>query len=802
MSLSTTKPASFVPVDICPRLAESALLLGQRMARCRFLIQGSELELSEVFAVDGMLPLFVDHAVRLPGDDGWQPVHGLVLNKKALMETESVLPSHPADMFAEQRWLGRLRAVMDAMNQRSDRNGGVVELDADYESWFARVQGREFKVFTDHAAASKHYREVAEAGNFPLPDLSVDSSAAVSREEVADYLAAPVADAIRKRQEAMRRPGIFLVKPAFFDFDQSLVDAIVRALTREDEPAPLCFSGKDAAKRELDPIVDRIASGGNVVMVSSVPAKLPPALRELTEHTLVIERYTADGLEQAIGDLYELPARPVIADEPWVAHVRPTDLLVNAYRSGSLVADIRQTVERRLALVAVQDAMPLDQMHGVAEAREWAEQLIEDIRLAEKGPLKGGIRWADVDKGALFAGPPGVGKTTIARAIAKACGLKFVNASAAAWQAAGTLDEHLSAMQASFREATEYAPSILFIDEVDSIGSREGFQGQNKQYHTEVVNALLQELDGFEGRNRVIVLAATNYAQNVDPALRRPGRLDRVIQISKPNVPGLKGIYAYHLGKAGHVLPEADIAQLARASLGLTGADIELFVRSAQRQLRRQSRQSLVMDDLMRQVFRTPTESQRRPITAAELRAIAIHEAGHATLLMTSHSRCRTINYISIVPRNDGSLGFVASSDPERLSETNQDALYEVAVMLAGRAAEALVLGHDQISSGAGGNTDRCDLAQATQRCVYLLTKQGAGSSSGLMWRDADIERDATLRQQVDAMLAEQYKVAQEILGKHRPEFDRLVEILLEKQEITGVELRALFGMDESVALG
>jgi ATP-dependent Zn protease len=443
-------------------------------------------------------------------------------------------------------------------------------------------------------------------------------------------------------------------------------------------------------------------------------------------------------------------------------------------------------------LLEVEDAISLDQLHGMPEAKEWARQLIEDIQLAEKGPLKGGISWNDVDKGALFEGPPGVGKTTIARAIAKSCGLKFISASAAAWQATGYLNNHLAAMRASFALASEYAPSLIFIDEIDSIGNRETFSGDSRQYQTEVVNALLQELDGFEGRQRIIVLAATNFAGNVDPALRRPGRLDRVLNIPYPNVDGLKGIYQHYLSKNPHTLSSDDFEHTARASLGLTGADVELFVRSARRDCRRNGRKEIAIGDLLRQVFRTPPQSLRQPISEAELHRTAIHETGHALMRLLDPDMREGLNYVSIVPRSDGTMGFVASFDPQRTVATSSRYLNNIAMTLAGRAAEAMIFGEENVSLGSGGATERCDLASATRQVEYLLTRQGLGSSSKLLWRNARIEDSAELREQANYILQEQYQRARQCLETHRTLFDSIVGILLTKQEVTGAELRQI----------
>ncbi len=238
---------------------------------------------------------------------------------------------------------------------------------------------------------------------------------------------------------------------------------------------------------------------------------------------------------------------------------------------------LRDRVEQRLQQVSPDDGPSLGELHGLGEARRIAEDLILDIQAA----LSGGISWSAVDKGMLLVGAPGTGKTTLARAIAKECGIKIVISSAARWQSAGYLDAHLRAMRADFAEARRYAPAILFLDEIDSIGNRETLQGHSAQYQTEVVNAMLEQVQGIVSNGSVILVGATNYPEKVDPALRRAGRLDQIVTIPLPNIDGLERIFEYHLAQLDDatVGPDVDPRVLAVLAFGLTGADVEFFVR-------------------------------------------------------------------------------------------------------------------------------------------------------------------------------------------------------------------------------
>ena len=319
---------------------------------------------------------------------------------------------------------------------------------------------------------------------------------------------------------------------------------------------------------------------------------------------------------------------------------------------------LRERVEQRLQQVSADDGPSLSELHGLGEARRVAEDLILDIQAA----LADRIPWSAVDKGMLLVGAPGTGKTTLAHAIAKECGIKIVISSAARWQSAGYLDAHLRAMRADFTEARRYAPAVLFLDEIDSIGNRETFQGHSAQYQTEVVNAMLEEVQGIVSSGSVILVAATNYPDKVDPALRRAGRLDQVVTIPLPSIEGLERIFEYHLSQLegeAKVGNDVDPRVLAVLAFGLTGADVEFFVRGAARRARHENR-PICQADLVAEVTRRPRRPDSVPqLGPADLHRVAVHEAGHALARVMSSSKGADLAFISIIPRMDGSLGFV-----------------------------------------------------------------------------------------------------------------------------------------------
>ena len=517
---------------------------------------------------------------------------------------------------------------------------------------------------------------------------------------------------------------------------------------------------------------------------------LPEPLRRHTD--LVLRLPTID--EETFETLFER----VIGGTPtkgwrkggtaWVKHLLHTDFehprRMRLPRTEALDF-IRGQVTERLVAVDPGQSLGLADLHGLGEARQFAEDLIADIHAAIAGQLP----WAQVDRGALLVGAPGTGKTTLARAIAKDCGVKFIQASASTWMAEGvSLGPHIQAIRRTFDEARDYAPSILFIDEIDSIGNRERFaEDKNSLYQTEVVNAVLEQMQGLDPAAPVFVIGATNHENMVDPALRRSGRMDRVIRIPRPNSDSLDHIYRHYLGALGSGIAigkDVDTRALGRLSVGLTGADVERIVRGASRRARK-ARRSMSQTDLMDEVTNKPRGTgELLRLTAADLERTAVHEAGHALAMFLSASKGADIGFVSIVPRDDGTLGFVAPFPDERVHLTRRDYEEQLDVFLAGRAAEELKYGPDEISSGAGQ-----DLQHATELVSRMVTKLGLGHGRGLLWSETMTAADLEL---AEGTLARSYE---RILGKLKAKEAKLAHLaaeLVARQELPGDEVRAM----------
>ena len=522
--------------------------------------------------------------------------------------------------------------------------------------------------------------------------------------------------------------------------------------------------------------------------------EVPEPLRRIADSTITFPQIDRRRFARIFEGVFR--AKPTAGwDVPgadWTHYLVPGDFHMArrlALGPDDALSVLKDRVEARLNRLTPDAGQRLADLHGLGEARQIAEDLIEDIRAAETEQ----IPWSAVDRGLLLIGLPGTGKTTLARAIANECGVKFVVASASRWQSAGYLDAHLRAMRADFAEARRYAPAILFIDEVDSIGSREQLSGGNAQYQTDVINALLEEIQGIDSTGSVIVIGATNYLEKVDPALRRAGRLDQVVEIPLPNIEGLEKIFGYYLSRyqadGGALAPDVDALALAELAFGLTAADVEFFVRGAARRARRENR-PLGQIDLVAEVTRRPRRPDSAPrLTAVERHRIAVHEAGHTVARLISSTQGEDLAFASIIPRLDGSLGFTATVPANTRVLTRRTMLEQLGTVLAGRASEELVFGVDDIGAGAGGPATNCDLAVATRLATLIVCQSGLGDEGFLRWTT---QPTAGQDEMIDDVMRDAYRGIRIRLQACRPLLDHIVAALEEKQELSGNELRRL----------
>lgn len=386
----------------------------------------------------------------------------------------------------------------------------------------------------------------------------------------------------------------------------------------------------------------------------------------------------------------------------------------------------------------------LADLHGLGAVREWGMALARDLQDFRAGR----IRWRDVDGGALLSGPSGSGKTTAALALGRTCGIPVHVHSLAAWQARGYLNDVLKGMRDAFDEARATAPCVLFIDEIDSFGDRGKFDGHNASYNREVVNALLECLDGADRREGVVVLAATNHPDAIDPSLRRPGRLDRHIAIPLPGLDARIGILRHHLGDD---LGGCDLAAVAERLEGASAATLEQVVRDARRRARKAGLPIATAD----------LEASLQPplrLSDAAFERSCMHEAGHLIVGLLLEVEAGSTPLGAFVSREiyGTERGYTRFRREPGFDRTHSSSLADVAILLAGIAAERLVLG--QSGFGAGGETNS-DLALATRLLAEAELCHGLGeqlvfaASADSPDLFAFLRREPGLRRRLDGLL-------------------------------------------------
>lgn len=565
----------------------------------------------------------------------------------------------------------------------------------------------------------------------------------------------------------------------------AMVDAgEVEEVARDDNAKTITFTartGKDGRLRYYqtgiwpdDTLLTRLESA-NVKFASSIPTQASPLLTILISWVLPILIFSF------IGKLI-------------MGRMANGGAIGNAMSFGKANAKI---------YVEAQTGKTFADVAGEDEAKDALQEIVnflhEPAKYAEIG--------AKLPKGALLVGPPGTGKTLLARAVAGEAKVPFFSISGSEFV------EMFVGMGAAkvrdlFKQADEKAPCIVFIDEIDTIGKKRdsGFSSNDEREQT--LNQLLTEMDGFDPQKGVVILAATNRPDTLDPALLRPGRFDRRIPVELPDLNGRIAILKVH-SRDVKMSGDINFEVIARATSGASGAELANIINEAALRAVKLGRDTVIQEDLEESVEVVIAGYQRKGavVSPEEKRIVAYHEIGHA-LVAAKQSNSAPVHKITIVPRTSGALGYTMQvEEGEKLLMTKEEAFSKIATLTGGRAAEAVIFG--SITTGASN-----DIEQATKLARAMITRYGMSDDFGMVALETvnnqylggdtslacSAETAAKIDRDVVAMIGDAYKKAEAIIKENRTAMDALAAYLLEKETITGEEFMDILGKQEQNA--
>lgn len=439
-----------------------------------------------------------------------------------------------------------------------------------------------------------------------------------------------------------------------------------------------------------------------------------------------------------------------------------------------------------------------DDVAGVEEAKTELQEVVEFLRSPKKFQALG----AKIPKGVLLLGPPGSGKTLLARAVAGEAGVPFFHISGSDFVEM-FVGVGASRVRDLFDTAKANRPSLVFIDEIDAVGRQRGAGlGGGHDEREQTLNQLLVEMDGFDPNSGVILLAATNRPDVLDPALLRPGRFDRRIVVDNPDANGRQAILKVHV-KGKPLDEDVNLESLARRTPGFSGADLASLVNEAALLAARKERTKILMEDFEASVDRVIAGPERRSrlISDKEKRVVAYHELGHA-IVMQLLPHGDPVHKVSILPRGMA-LGYTMSLPGEdKYLTTREELLDDICGLLGGRAAEELVFG--EVTTGANSDLDRASEIARRMVCEFGMSEElgpitlGRRHGNPFLGRDIMEDRNYSeeIAQKIDAevrrIMESCHMRAHDILSSHRPKMDQIVEVLLEKETIESEEFEAL----------
>ncbi|MCI6666273.1 MAG: ATP-dependent zinc metalloprotease FtsH [Lachnospiraceae bacterium] len=456
---------------------------------------------------------------------------------------------------------------------------------------------------------------------------------------------------------------------------------------------------------------------------------------------------------------------------------------------------------KSLAKLSTEDnKIRFDDVAGLKEEKEDLMEIVDFL----KNPAKYIEVGARIPKGVILVGPPGTGKTLIAKAVAGEANVPFFSASGSEFVEM-FVGVGASRVRDLFEEAKKNAPCIVFIDEIDAVGRKRGSgMGGGHDEREQTLNQLLIEMDGFGVNEGIIVLAATNRVDILDPAILRPGRFDRKVMVGTPDVEGRRQILKVH-SKNKPLADDVDLDEVARTTAGFTGADLENLMNESAISAAKENRKFINANDVKESFLKVGvgTEKKSKIVSDKEKRITAYHEAGHAILFHVLEDM-DPVYTVSIIPTGMGAAGYTMPlPESDEMFNTKGKMKHEIMVSLGGRIAESIVF--DDITTGASS-----DIKKATSTAKKMITRYGMSDEVGVICYDDDEEvfigRDfghtrsysenvaAKIDSEIKAIIDECYKEAEKIIIEHRDVLDRVAELLIEKEKIGREEFEACFG--------
>ena len=453
--------------------------------------------------------------------------------------------------------------------------------------------------------------------------------------------------------------------------------------------------------------------------------------------------------------------------------------------------------------VEKQTGVTFKDVAGQDEAKESLQEVVDFLHNPGKYTSVG----AKLPKGALLVGPPGTGKTLLAKAVAGEAKVPFFSLSGSAFVEM-YVGVGASRVRDLFKQAQQMAPCIIFIDEIDAIGkSRDNQMGGNDE-REQTLNQLLAEMDGFESNKGLVLLAATNRPEILDPALLRPGRFDRRIIVEKPDLKGRVEVLKVH-SKDVKMDETVNLEEIALATSGAVGSDLANMINEAAINAVKHGRNAVCQSDLFEavEVVLVGKEKKDRIMSQEERRIVSYHEVGHA-LVSALQKDSEPVQKITIVPRTMGALGYVMQTpEEEKFLNTKKELQAMLVGMLGGRAAEEIVF--DTVTTGASN-----DIEKATSVARAMITQYGMSEKFGLIGLESvqnryldgrpvmncGQETASEIDHEVMKMLKEAYEEAKKLLSEHRESLDKIAAFLIEKETITGKEFMKIFHEVEGIA--